>query len=155
MCLRPKLGARGEAFAGAASERDDLLAFVEAERVSIGGRGFVDAPGGLKRLSEVVERVPLMPWRVCTDGDDHGFPRKALGIVMQPPRVELVTSARGPSRRPSMIVPAATASPVKSVRRLALPAGERRRLVSQAVGAWSAARRSRVRRASGMICLRS
>ena len=47
----PRSLERGESFAGAAGERDDLLAFVKAERLSISGRGFVDAPSGFERLS--------------------------------------------------------------------------------------------------------
>ena len=55
----------------------------------------------------------------------------------------------------SMIVPPATAFPVQSVRRLALPDGGRRQLVSQAVGAWSSASRFCVRCVEARLPLRS
>ena len=76
----PRSLERRESFADAAGERDDLLAFVEGDRLSTSGRGF-------ERLSEVVERVPLMPWRVCTQREDHSFVRKCSASGWSP-RVE-------------------------------------------------------------------
>ena len=51
---------RGEAFAGAAGKRDDLLAFVELECLPVGGGGFVVSTGSFEYLGEVGERVGLM-----------------------------------------------------------------------------------------------
>ena len=55
---------RGEAFAGAAGERDDLLAFVAGECLLEGRRCGLLMPGRGKDISEIVERVALHVQRV-------------------------------------------------------------------------------------------
>ena len=55
---------RGEAFAGAAGERDDLLALVAGECFLKGRRCGPMMPGRGKDLSEIVERVTLHVQRV-------------------------------------------------------------------------------------------
>ena len=51
---------RSESFAGAASERDDLLAFVAVEGFAECHGGLVAPAGGFEHPREVAERAPVL-----------------------------------------------------------------------------------------------